>query len=95
MLDIMHDMNQEAIQQSMLAFDAVEDEMYAAHLAQQAQEDGFQEYLESPQVLAEGIAFELYHGEVELNPQLCSCCGKPVNDWCDDAGMCIACVHDE
>ena len=28
-------------------------------------EDGFQEYLESPQVLAEGIAFELYHGEVE------------------------------
>jgi Zn finger protein HypA/HybF involved in hydrogenase expression len=25
--------------------------------------------------------------------QLCSCCGKPVNDWCDDTGMCIACHH--
>ena len=62
MLDIMHDMNQEAIQQSMIAF---EDEMYAAYSAQQTQEDGFQEYLESPQVLAEGKAFELYHGEVE------------------------------
>jgi hypothetical protein len=33
MLDIMQDINQEAIQQSMLAFDAVEDEMYAAYLA--------------------------------------------------------------
>jgi len=49
-------------QVALLNFEAVEDEMYDAYLAQQ---DGFQEYLESPQVIAEGKALELYHGEVE------------------------------